>query len=229
MPDTPIHIITLDGPAGVGKSTLAKRLAAALGFAYLDTGAMFRITALLLGAAALELSPEKRKTELEKLVFSLKGCGLESRIFCNGIPADERIRTERVASIAASLGMCEDVRTFLKTSQQNIGKNRSLVAEGRDMGTVVFPMADCKFFLDASSEERARRRVSQLREMGKPADFDEILHQITERDQKDRTRAIAPLKPASDAVIVDTTSLDLEGVFNVLLLQSKKCLHTPTL
>lgn len=228
MPDTP-RIITLDGPAGVGKSTLAKRLASALGFAYLDTGAMFRMTALLLGPAALEISSKEREKALKELVFSLEGQGDDSRIACNGIPADNRIRTENVASLAASLGTCGDVREFLKKAQQNIGKNRSLVAEGRDMGTVVFPDADCKFFLDASPRERARRRVNQLREMGKAADFEEILGQIAERDQKDRTRAIAPLKPADDAVIVDTTLLDLEGVFDVLFIKSKKCLHTPTL
>lgn len=226
MLNTQHHIITLDGPAGVGKSTLAKRLAAALGFAYLDTGAMFRMTALLLGSNILECSAEERKKALDSLVFSLEGHGDASRVSCNGIPADERIRTESVACLAANLGMHEDVRAFLKKSQQLIGRHRSLVAEGRDMGTVIFPDADCKFFLDAAPHERARRRVAQLREMGKPADFEAILQQIMERDQKDRTRALAPLKPAKDAIIVDTTSLDLEGVFNVLFVQSRKILGT---
>ena len=228
MSETPRHIITLDGPAGVGKSTLAKRLAGALGFAYLDTGAMFRMTALLLGPAILECSVKNREKALQGLVFSLEGHGDASRISCNQIPADERIRGEAIASLAASLGALEDVRAFLKQSQQRIGQKHCLVAEGRDMGTVVFPAADCKFFLDAAPRERARRRVAQLREMGKTADFDGILKQIMERDHKDRTRPIAPLKAADDAVIIDTTNLDLDGVFDILLRQSQKCLSTQT-
>lgn len=210
-------VVTLDGPAGVGKTTLAKRLAEALGVAYLDTGAMFRAVAWKLGEGAWDWPEERLGKVLSAMRFSLVGQGGDSRIALDGEPVGEEIRSEKVARWASNVARLPVVRQALKQAQQDIGRGTSLVVEGRDMGTVVFPDAPCKFFLDAAPEVRADRRMLQLRQSGQPADFDEILGQIKARDDQDRNRAVAPLKPAADAVIVDTSSLDVEGVFHKIL------------
>ncbi len=210
-------IVTLDGPAGVGKTTLAKRLAEALGVAYLDTGAMFRAVAWKLGEGAWDW-PEQRLSEaLGAMCFSLSGQGADSRLSLNGEPLSEAIRTEAVARWASNVARLPVVRAALKKAQQDIGRDCPLVVEGRDMGSVVFPAAPRKFFLDADPAVRAERRVDQLRQAGQAADFEETLAQIKARDDQDRNRAAAPLKPAADAVIVDTSRLDVEGVFQVIL------------
>lgn len=210
-------IITIDGPAGVGKSTLAKRVAAHAGVACLDTGAMFRVIARRLGAAGLELSPAALAGELEKLSFSLSGSGYDTKIACNGIIAGEEIRTEEVGALASELAQLPPVRTYLKKAQQALGEEYALVAEGRDMGTAIFPDARHKFFLNASAEVRAIRRVNQLRENGLEADLATITAQIKERDDRDSNRAIAPLKPAKDAIIIDTSALTVDGVFESII------------
>ena len=217
-------VITLDGPAGVGKSTLARSLAGKLGLAFLDTGAMFRSVAHNLGAAALELSDGELRERLERLKFSLvKPAAGDSgwELACNGRVPGQEIRGERVGRLASKVAALGLVREFLKQSQQELGRRYSLVAEGRDMGSVVFPQACCKFFLDAAPSVRARRRWLQLQEQGVsgpelPA-LEEIEAQIRERDQQDRNRALAPLRPAADAVIVDTSGLGLEEVLGLLL------------
>lgn len=209
--------ITLDGPAGVGKTTLAKRLAESLGIAYLDTGAMFRTVAWLLGEGAWLLPEHELAARLSELRFALQGEGAQARLVCNGAPLDERIRTEEVAMWASKLAALPVVREQLKDAQRAIGAERSLTAEGRDMGTVVFPQAACKFFLDAAASARAQRRRLQLQAMGLPADYESILKQIEERDAQDRNRAAAPLKPAPDARVVDTTDLSVDQVFETLL------------
>lgn len=211
------NIITIDGPAGVGKSTLAKRVAAHAGVAYLDTGAMFRVIAKRLGAAGLELSPTALEAELEKLSFSLSGAGTETALACNGVVAGGEIRTEEVGALASEFAQLPPVRAYLKKAQQALGDTYALVAEGRDMGTAIFPDAKHKFFLDASAEVRALRRVNQLRESGVQADLATITAQIKERDDRDRNRAIAPLKPADDAIIIDTGALTIDGVFTAIV------------
>ncbi len=210
-------IVTLDGPAGVGKTTLAKRLAEALGVAYLDTGAMFRAVAWKLGEGAWDWPEERLSEALGAVRFSLSGQGADSRLALNGEPLSEAIRTESVARWASNVARLPVVRAALKKAQQDIGRDCPLVVEGRDMGTVVFPAAPHKFFLDADPAVRAQRRVDQLRQAGQAADFEDILAQIKARDDQDRNRAAAPLKPAADAVIVDTSRLDVEGVFQVIL------------
>lgn len=213
---TPI-ITTIDGPAGVGKTTLAKRVADALGVAYLDTGAMYRATALILGHGADTLSEDELETKLAGIRFSLSGSGSASTLSVNDRVIGDEIRTEEVGMMASTVGTLPRVRAFLKEQQQAVGAETSLVAEGRDMGTVVFPQASAKIFLDAAPEIRAQRRVYQLLEMGKPADLSQITEQIKARDHQDRNRAIAPLKPAEDAHIIDTSSLDIEGVFDAIM------------
>lgn len=212
MPDKPF-IVTIDGPAGAGKTTLAKRVAQALGVAYLDTGAMFRVAALVLGPAPADTPGEDVADRLSGLSFSLGGSGEGTTLLLNGRPVGDEIRTEAVAYAASTLATRPEVRAFLRHAQQAIGREAALVAEGRDMGTVVFPGAPHKFFLDATARVRAERRVAQLAAMGHPADYPAILADIERRDAQDRTRAEAPLRPAPDAVILDTSDLDIDGVF----------------
>ncbi|WP_432738246.1 (d)CMP kinase [Maridesulfovibrio sp. FT414] len=215
-------IITLDGPAGVGKSSLAKRLADRFEIAYLDTGAMFRGTAWKLGEGSWEWSEERLKEGLDSLEFALSGSGSNSVLSLNGIPLTDEIRTETVGMWASNMARIPAVREYQKIAQRGIGHTTSLIAEGRDMGTVIFPQAACKFFLDADLEERAHRRFLQLQEMGKPADLAELTEQIRVRDEQDRNRKVAPLRPAEDAIIVDTTRLDIHGVFERLVEEVKK-------
>ena len=238
----PAHtIITLDGPAGVGKSTLAKALARELELPFLDTGAMYRCVAHALGSGALSLDGPALAARLEGMDFDLTGSGDNSLLACNGQTPGNEIRTEQVGALASKFAARPEVRDFLKTAQQRLGGRSSLVAEGRDMGTVVFPQAARKFFLDADPLVRARRRQLQLLEQQgasghgpeaaanraapAPGSEEELKHieaQIRERDHQDRNRAIAPLRPAEDAIIVDTSSLSLDEVLAKLLEYSRQ-------
>lgn len=210
-----LPIITLDGPAGVGKSTLAKRLATILGIPYLDTGAMFRTIALRLGPGAETLPEDELRARCNAFRFKLQGGGEGSVLLCNDVPVGCEIRTEEVGRLASRLATSTVVRDYLKEAQRSLGES-GLVAEGRDMGTVVFPTARFKFFLDARPEVRGMRRFEELQAKGEPADLAQITEMIRQRDDMDRNRAVAPLKPAADAVIVDTSDLDIDGVLKVL-------------
>ena len=215
-------IVTLDGPAGVGKTTLATTLAERLGIAYLDTGAMFRSVALSFGEGAWERSVDQLVPELNRLDFDLEGVGGHSELLLNGYPLSPQIRSEEVGLWASHLGRIPVVRDFLRRNQQAIGRMVSLVAEGRDMGSVVFPDARHKFFLDASIDVRAKRRYSQLKSMGMEEDLERIRAQIRIRDDQDRNRVVAPLKPAPDAMIVDTSALDVDRVLEKILAHIKE-------
>jgi len=209
-------IVTIDGPAGVGKSTMAKQLARELSIPYLDTGAMFRAIAWKLGDGSWDWDEAKIEAELESFDFALSGIGEESVLSLSGTPIGDEIRTEQVGMWASNVATLPVIRTFLKTAQQALGTKFSLVAEGRDMGTVIFPDAPHKFFLDASVEERAMRRFLQLEELGKPAGLEDLKDQIAKRDHQDRNRAVAPLKAADDAKTIDTTAMNKEQVFEAL-------------
>lgn len=205
-------IVTLDGPAGVGKSTLAARLAGELGIAFLDTGAMFRAAAYTLGEGAWDWTQGLLQQKLGDFEFTLRGSGRDTELLLNGQPLPPAIRSEEAGRWASQLAVVPSVRAYMKMAQIFLGQTTSLVAEGRDMGTVVFPGAAHKFFLDADPDERARRRCRQLEGQGKAADFAAIAASIRQRDDQDRNRSIAPLKPAQGAVVVDTTHLSEDEV-----------------
>lgn len=210
-------IVTLDGPAGVGKTTLARRVAQTLGVAYLDTGAMFRACALRLGSGAWDLPGEALAAALSPMAFTLEGVGDRSVLKLDGAPVGDEVRSEEVGAWASRLAARPEVRDFLRRAQRAIGASTSLVAEGRDMGTVVFPGAARKFFLDAEPRVRALRRARQLEALGQATDPAAIERAIRARDHQDRNRAIAPLVPAPDAIRVDTSHLGFEQVFQAIM------------
>ncbi len=196
---------------------LAQQLAESLHVAYLDTGAMFRCLALRLGPGAEALPEEELREKCRQWTFSLSGKGRASTVCCNGVPVRGEIRTEQVGMLAARIATVPVVREVLREAQRAMGEATPLVVEGRDMGTVVFPDARFKFFLDASPEVRALRRLRDLAARGVEADLVTLTEQIRQRDSLDRNRAVAPLRPAADAVIVDTSELDIAGVLGVLV------------
>ena len=216
-----LGVITMDGPAGVGKSTLAKRLASELGIAYLDTGAMYRTVGLRLGAGAADMTDAALHSACRECLFSLEEMeGSPVPVLCTrGVPVGAEIRTEKAGRLASLVAKLPAVREELQAAQKAIGAECPLVAEGRDMGTKVFPGAKHKFFLDARSEVRALRRYRELEAKGtlNGASLEEIRVGIESRDAQDRGRAVDPLRPASDAMIVDTSDLDLDGVLRVIM------------
>ena len=194
-------IITVDGPSGAGKGTLCYALAEKLGFDFLDSGAIYRITAL---------------DALKKQV-NLEDENGEVNVILDGENVGDQIRTAEAGQNASKVAAFPKVREALLQRQRDFASSKGLVADGRDMGTIVFPEAQIKLFLDASAEERAKRRVKQLQFKGFNANFDEILDEIRERDYRDRNRAVAPLVPAKDALVLDSTHLSISEVINQAL------------
>lgn len=199
-------IITIDGPAGVGKTTVARMAADNLSIPYLDTGAMYRCAALELGEDGLNLPDAELRAASQALEFSLKGAGAGSMLLCGGSAPGGAIRTEAVAALASRLAARAPLREALAEAQRKIGSSGPLVAEGRDMGTVIFPDAAFKFFLTATPEARAERRWREFPDSGES--LEEICLKIRERDARDAQRAVSPLKPAPGAIIIDTGSRD---------------------
>ena len=209
--------IAIDGPAGAGKSTSAQDLARALGLRYIDTGAMYRGVAWAAVRAGIEPDDRTRVRKIlarTRLTFS---DGKQPRLFVNGEDSSVAIRTPAVSQAASRLATVPEVRTFLVRVQRGLARGGGVVMEGRDIGTVVLPNADLKFFLDASVEERALRRWKELRAKGKRDPLKDIQTAIRERDHRDRTRAVSPLCAAPDAVVLDTTHDSRARVKRLLL------------
>jgi cytidylate kinase len=201
-------VITIDGPAGAGKSTISKMLATSLGYIYLDTGAMYRAVAVLARRAG-QANP-LNETLLEKICSGLDlkfvNDNGKLRLLANGGDITEEIRKPEITSLASAVSAKAIVRERLTKIQREMGGRGGVVLEGRDMGTVVFPDADVKFFLDASSEIRSQRRYMELKAKGEGVTFDEVHEQMLVRDSNDQSRQLAPLKPAADAIVVDSSN-----------------------
>jgi len=206
-------IVAIDGPSGAGKSTLAKRIAREMGFTYLDTGAMYRALALKVLRQQVDLTAEDA---LEQMVGATsidlcEGSG-EVAVLLDGEDVSGLIRTPAVSQMASRVSTLKAVRQRMLELQRAMGRTRSVVAEGRDIGTVVFPEAEVKIYLDASLQERARRRFSELRAAGEAVSFDGTLREMEERDQRDSERDLAPLCKADDALAIDSSTLSADAV-----------------
>lgn len=211
-------IIAIDGPAGSGKSTVSKIIAKQLGLLYIDTGAMYRALTLKAMRRAVNLQDEKA---LARLARSTK-IGLEDKgklhVYLDGEDVSLPIRTPDVTANVKYIARVPEVRQEMVKQQRSIGESHGgAVLEGRDIGTVVFPDADYKFYLDASAEERAKRRCKELIELGQKAKVEEVKSDIVARDESDMTRRVGALKVAGDAIVVDTTSLTIDGVVQRLV------------
>lgn len=200
--------IAIDGPAGAGKSTIAKRVSAQLGYIYVDTGALYRTVALYLSEVGA--ADEDIESALEKAKVSLGFEDGTQHVYLNGRDVSDLIRTPEISMAASRTSAFPAVRQFLFETQQKIAHENNVIMDGRDIGTVVLPDADVKIFLTASAEERAGRRFRELSEKPDCPSYEEILRDIIERDRSDMNRKTAPLKQAEDAVLVDTTGLTLE-------------------
>lgn len=209
-------IITIDGPAGAGKSSAAKGLAARLHFEYLDTGAMFRAVALALHR--LGIDPETAPC-LASVLEMIELDQLAGRTLLGGEDVSEAIRTPLVSSLASRVAVIGCVRDYLARRQREVAAGRNMVCEGRDQGTVVFPDAFLKVFLTADPLERARRRHREMVTRGQNVPLEEVLRMQQERDARDESRQLAPTRPAADAVIIDTTHLSLADVLDRLELE----------
>jgi cytidylate kinase len=220
------QIVTIDGPAGVGKSTVSRGLARRLGFTYLDTGAMYRAVAYACHKAGIAPDDEQAVAALiHDLTIELQppaSADGDVRVFLNGMEISDFVRTQEMGMLASRVSALPVVRRKLTDLQQRMGEKGKIVAEGRDTGTVVFPQAAWKFYLDARPEERARRRAEQLRDRGEMADEAAILAQIIKRDQDDRQRTIAPLKAAADAIVIDSTDGTADDVIRQIIAHIKQ-------
>lgn len=207
--------VAIDGPAGAGKSTIARILAKDLGLVYLDTGAMYRAVGYKAHMRGIDTSDEAAlaaMVEDTRLEVVLEGVDADQRILLDGEDVSAQIRTPEASLYASDVSRFAPVREKLVSWQRQIAEGTGVLMDGRDIGTHVLPHADHKFFLTASSKERARRRVAQMAEKGISCDFDEILQQIEARDYQDSHRAVSPLRRAEDAVEVDCTAMSIEEV-----------------
>ena len=209
--------IAIDGPSGAGKSTLAKRLAKELGYIYVDTGAMYRS----IGLYALRCGVDPKNADAVQALLPGIELGIQlqdgaQHVYLNGEDVSTDIRAEAVGMAASAVSAHPAVRAFLLDTQRNLAKGQNILMDGRDIGTVVLPDATVKIFLTASPEARAERRRKELEEKGQPADFATVLADIQQRDYQDTHRAVAPLKQAQDAVLVDSSDIDFEQTFALL-------------
>ena len=205
--------ITIDGPAGAGKSSIAKLVAKRMNYVYVDTGAMFRTMAYYFMNENMDVAKEEAVTEnCDKIDISIQYQEGEQHIFLNGTDVSSEIRREEVGKAASVIAKYPAVRTKLLNLQREIAAKNDVIMDGRDIGTVVLPQAECKVYLTASSRERARRRCKELQEKGEVCDLNEIEKDIIARDEQDMSREIAPLKQAEDATLVDSSDMTISEV-----------------
>jgi len=221
------RVITVDGPSGSGKGTISRLIAEATGFHLLDSGALYRLTALAVMRKAIDIEDS---VAVARVAASLDVAFVvqdqATRILLEGDDVTREIRTEAVGMNASLVAAFPQVRLALLEKQREFDKPPGLVADGRDMGTVVFPQASVKIFLTASAEERAERRVKQLQEAGQAADYEQTLRDIRARDERDSSRAASPLIPADDALMLDSTLLSIDQVLAAVLDYANKRLGT---
>ncbi|MDP0589836.1 MAG: (d)CMP kinase [Candidatus Endonucleobacter bathymodioli] len=223
--ESPLRIVTIDGPSGSGKGTISALLAKQLQWNFLDSGALYRLTALSAIKQSVDLGDESALMILASRLdvrFVLAEKSEMEIIILDGEVVGTKLRTEDIGIKASQIAALPGVRAALLQRQIDFAKPPGLVADGRDMGTVVFPEADIKFFLTATAKERAKRRVSQLHTKGIDGNFDAVLASIVARDQQDSDRSISPLMPAKDAIIIDSSEMGIDAVFNKVMAEIKQ-------
>ena len=216
-------IVAIDGPAGAGKSTVAKRLAKELGYTYMDTGAMYRAFAWRVMEQGMDLSDKRElRRVLQQTNIELVEHFGRPGVLLNGVDVTDRIRTPELSQLASRVSTSKIVRERMVELQRAIGSQGGVVAEGRDIGTVVFPDAEVKIYLDASSQERARRRFEEFRGQGSRVTMEETVSEMEERDRRDKERDVAPLRKAEDALVIDSTDSAVDGVVERIMQEIKK-------
>ena len=212
------YSIAIDGPAGAGKSTIAKAVAKSLGYYYVDTGALYRGLAFGLMQKGVPFADEKAvEKEILNLDVELLHENGVQKVFCNGKDCSALIRTSEIGEGASVISQYASVREKLLDLQRNVARQHSCVMDGRDIGSVVLPHANKKFYLTASAEVRARRRTLEFREKGEPANYEAVLEEVKKRDERDMNRAVAPLKQVEDAIFIDSSDLNIEEVVDRIL------------
>ena len=217
------HVLAIDGPSGSGKGTISRSVARALGWHFLDSGALYRVVGLAANKANVDLSDEAAVVAVAK-TSSFRFFEREiddPRVILDDVDVTDAIRTEIVAAAASQVAAFAEVRDVLLNKQRELRQPPGLVADGRDMGTVVFPDARLKIFLEASVNERAQRRYKQLMQNGVSAKLADLLQDLTARDLRDRSRAVAPLKCAEDAILIDSTDMSIEDVFSAVMVHAE--------
>jgi cytidylate kinase len=216
-------VIAIDGPSGAGKSTIARRLAERLGYIYIDTGAMYRSLGWKAKREGIDPADEAKLANLcSRTDITIKQDNSDPRFYVDGIDVSGEIRTPEMGMMASAVSKSPSVRARLLVLQRELGKNGGVVMDGRDIGTVVFPDANVKFYLDASVEERGKRRFRELKAKGMDVDLSGITSEIEQRDAQDSGRALAPLRKADDAVAIDSSNLDIDEVLDRVLSEIQK-------
>ena len=210
-------VVAIDGPSGAGKSTVSRMLAKRLGYLQIDTGAMYRAAALLMSRAGIDFENlQSVENFCKNIHIKLDSVDGGQHVFANGHDVTEQIRTPEISLLTSRISALKPVREALMRAQRDLGENGGVVLEGRDIGTVVFPDAELKFFLSASPEERGRRRFAELVEKGEKVTLEKTINDVIQRDEQDTKRDLAPLKQAEDAIVIDSSALAIDEVLDLM-------------